>query len=157
MYRYLGLMFCVWSCVAVAGHHENMGHSDDMHVMSGWMKEPLPGVDATAVYLSMHNPRNEADRLISVSTDLAQVSEIHEMLMVDNVMKMRRLDSGISIAADQFVRFEPGGLHIMLFELTQSFKAGETYTVTLDFEYAGKLKVPVTVRATADAGHNHHH
>jgi copper(I)-binding protein len=103
MYRYLAVICCVWSFAVFAGHHE-----DDMHVMNGWVKEPLPGVDATAVYLSMHNPRHEADRLVSVSTDLAKVSEIHEMLMVDNVMKMRRLDSGIVIAPDQLVRLEPG-------------------------------------------------
>jgi len=152
MYRYLAVICCVWSFVVFAGHHE-----DDMHVMNGWVKEPLPGVDATAVYLSMHNPRHEADRLVSVSTDLAKVSEIHEMLMVDNVMKMRRLDSGIVIAPDQLVRLEPGGLHIMLFDLNKSFKAGETYTVDLDFERAGKMRVPVTVKAAGGADHHHHH
>ena len=157
MCRYLGLVCFLWSCLAFAGHHENMEHSDGMHVMNGWVKEALPGVDATAVYLSIHNPRNETDLLLSVSTDLAQISEIHEMSMVDNVMKMRRLDSGLSIAPDQFVRLEPGGLHIMLFGLSKSFKVGETYTVTLVFERAGKISVPVTVRAAAETAHHHHH
>ena len=152
MYRYLWFIFCVWSFLAFAGHHE-----DGMHVMNGWVKEPLPGVDATAVYLSIHNPRKVPDRLISVSTDLAQISEIHEMLMVDDVMKMRRLDSGIAIAPDELVRLEPGGTHIMLFDLNKSFQVGETYTVTLDFERAGKMTVPITVKAAVDSAQHHHH
>ena len=152
MYRYLGVIFCVWSFLAFAGHHE-----DGMHVMNGWVKEPLPGVDATAVYLSMHNPGKVPDRLISVSTDLAQISEIHEMLMVDNVMKMRRLDSGIAIAPDELVRLEPGGSHIMLFDLNKTLEVRETYTVLLNFERAGTMRVPVTVKAVGDAEHHQHH
>ena len=90
-------------------------------------------------------------------TELAQISEIHEMLMVDNVMKMRRLDSGIAIAPDELVRLEPGGSHIMLFDLNKSFQVGETYTVTLDFERAGKMTVPITVKAAVDSAQHHHH
>ncbi|MDC1311549.1 copper chaperone PCu(A)C [Burkholderiales bacterium] len=157
MYRLVGLVCFLWSFLAFAGHHENIEHPDGMHVINAWVKEPLPGVDATAIYLSIHNPSNDADRLVSVSTDLAQISEIHEMLIVDDVMRMRRLDSGVPIAPDQFVKLEPGGLHIMLFELNKSFKVGETHTVILGFESAGEITVPVKVRAAADAAHHHQH
>jgi copper(I)-binding protein len=44
----------------------------------------------------------------------------------------------------------------MLFDLNKSFKVGETYTVDLDFERAGKMRVPVTVKAAGGADHHHH-
>ncbi|GAB4503487.1 MAG: hypothetical protein Fur0043_04790 [Anaerolineales bacterium] len=42
--------------------------------------------------------------------------------------------------------FEPGGLHVMLIGLKSDLQAGETFTVTLTFEKAGKRTLTVTVK-----------
>lgn len=158
MFRYLGLLFFVNASLVFAGHHEPTEHPSEMHIMNAWVKEPLPGVDATAAYLFIHNHGELADRLIGVSTSIAKLSEIHEMSHEDGVMKMRRLDSGILVAPDQKVQLESGGLHIMLFNLNKSIMAGEAYVLTLEFERSGQLDVPVIVKKLADSqSHDHHH
>ncbi|MDA0237025.1 MAG: copper chaperone PCu(A)C [Proteobacteria bacterium] len=158
MFRYLGLFLCLYASVVFSGHHEPKEHPSEMHIMNAWVKEPLPGVDATGAYLFIHNHGKLADRLIGVSTAIAKLSEIHEMFHKNGVMKMRRLKSGISIAPDQKVQLKSGGLHIMLFHLNKPIKAGEAYILTLEFEKSGRVDVPVIVKKGADSkSHDQQH
>ena len=157
MFRYLGLVFFLYASVVFSAHHESTEHSSEMHIMNAWVKEPLPGVDATGAYLFIHNHGKRSDRLVGVSTEIASVSEIHEMSHENGVMKMRRLESGITLAPDQKVQVEPGGIHIMLFHLNKPIKAGEAYVLRLEFEESGLLDVPVIVKKNARSElHDHH-
>ena len=57
------------------------------------------------------------------------------------------------------MRFQPGGLHVMLFGLKQPLKAGEHFPLTLEFEKAGKVEVQVQVEsaeAQVPTGHGEH-
>jgi len=70
------------------------------------------------------------------------------------VMRMRMVDGGrIEIPAGGTVIMEPGGLHLMLINLTEPLEAGAAYPLTLKFERAGEwtLHVPVADDAPADA------
>lgn len=60
-------------------------------------------------------------------------------------MTMKQVE-GIDIPADGSVNLEPGGFHIMLFDLAGPLKAGDTIPVTLTFEQAGEVKVDAEVR-----------
>lgn len=52
----------------------------------------------------------------------------------------------VDIPADGTVTLEPGGLHIMLFDLAGPLKSGQTVPVTLTFEKAGEVKVDAAIR-----------
>ncbi len=161
MYRQILLFFfCFMPAFAPAGHHESKGHGNDMHIMDAWIKEPLPGMDNTAAYLLIHNHSEDSDRLKGVVSDIAEVAEIHEMTLVDGVMKMRRVESGISIAADERASLEPGGLHIMLFNVNREIHAGEAYVISLNFERSGQVHIPFIVKKGVkpkSEQHDHHH
>lgn len=101
-----------------------------------------------AAYLMITNNGDDADRLVSVSTDVAEVVEIHEVTMTDNVMEMSPLHDGLEIPAGESVSLEPGGYHIMLIGLTKSLIAGEDYELTLSFEHAGEVTVTVPIFRT---------
>lgn len=60
-------------------------------------------------------------------------------------MMMKQVHA-VEVPAGKHVMLEPGGLHIMLFDLAGPLKAGETVPVTLTFEQAGQVKVDATVR-----------
>lgn len=85
------------------------------------------------------------DVLLAVSTSVAALAELHETVMDSGAMTMGEADGGVALAAGEPVRFEPGGYHVMLVGLAQPLDVGETFTLTLDFEHAGSVVVPVEV------------
>ena len=73
-------------------------------------------------------------------------------------MKMRQVKD-IPVPAGGQAKLEPGGLHVMLIDLKQPLKAGDTVPLTLRFDDGGKQLVNVPVRAGDGAppmDHKHH-
>jgi len=62
-----------------------------------------------------------------------------------SMMGMRHVSS-IDLSAGEDLVLEPGGFHIMLFDLTGPIKDGDVVPVTLTFEKAGEVKVDATAR-----------
>jgi hypothetical protein len=69
--------------------------------------------------------------------------------MNNGVMEMRQMKS-INLPKGKTIQLAPGGLHVMLFDLKQPMKQGETIPMTLDVITADKhhesIKVDVSVR-----------
>lgn len=78
-----------------------------------WAKSSLAGSDATAGYLRIENKGTEDDRLLSASTEISQVTQLHSMEMEGNVMKMKELPNGLAIPAGKTVELKPKSYHIM--------------------------------------------
>jgi periplasmic copper chaperone A len=119
-----------------------------------WVRAAVPGQKATGMFVQLQS--KTATRLVSVSTPVAGVSEIHEMSMDGGVMRMRAMP-GLDLPAGQTVALKPGGYHLMFMELKQPLKAGDTVPVTLTLENAAKqretLELKVPVRQMAPSGH----
>ncbi len=87
------------------------------------------------------------------------MTEVHEMKMDGNVMKMRAVP-GLELPAGKAVELKPGGYHVMLMDLKGPLAKDSTVPVTLVFKDAKgvetrqELKLPVSVRAPA-AAHSH--
>ena len=80
--------------------------------------------------------------------------------MDGNVMKMRAV-IGLDLPAGKAVELKPGGYHLMLMDLKQELKAGESVPVTLVIEGTGgkreSVDVKAPVKALADSsGHKKH-
>jgi hypothetical protein len=99
---------------------------------------------ASGAFMTITSP--VAGRLVSASSPVAGVTEIHEMTMDGQVMRMRAVD-GLDLPAGRAVQLKPGGYHVMLMELKQPLKAGETVPITLVIERAGGAKESVRVDA----------
>ncbi|MDA9543493.1 copper chaperone PCu(A)C [Bradyrhizobium yuanmingense] len=133
----------------------------DLVVSQAWSRATPGGAKVAGGYLTIENKGNAADRLVSVSADIAGKAEIHEMAMDNGVMKMRALDKGLAIEPGKTVKLAPGGNHLMLQELKGPFKQGDKVPVTLQFEKAGKVTVALAVQgvgaqAPGDGGHSGH-
>jgi len=105
------------------------------------------GAVTGAVYMTLTNKTQAADRLTAASSDVASKLQIHEMAVVDGVMRMRELASGLPIPAGGSVVLKPGGYHVMLIGLKKPLTAGESFPLTLTFEKAGNISVTVQVQA----------
>jgi hypothetical protein len=89
---------------------------------------------------------------------VAGIVEIHEMSMDGTTMRMRAIPA-LDLPAGKAVDLKPGGYHVMLMDLKQPLKAGETVPLTLVVEGAGGQRESVEVKAvvkTPDAQHTKH-
>ncbi len=88
----------------------------------------------SAAYMTIENPLPEAIRLSGAETNAAAVVELHETRIANDVMAMRPVEGGIVIAANGRAVLEPGGLHMMLFDLQRELVEGEAIQATLSFD-----------------------
>lgn len=147
-----------------AAHDHGMATSasvtaGDLEITQAWVRATLPGQPAAGGFLTIDNKGKEADRLLSASSPLTPVTQVHEMKMDGDVMKMAELADGLEIPAGGKVELKPGGFHIMFMGLEKQITEGETVKVTLKFEKAGEVTVDLPVKP-ADAkgmGHEHGH
>jgi copper(I)-binding protein len=128
----------------------------DIIVEQPWSRATLPGAKVAAGYLVVRNTGNSADRLLSVSSDLAERSEIHEMTVKDGVMTMRPLADGLEIGPGESVALEPGGYHLMFMNIERMLAEGDIFQATLEFEKAGSLAVEFKVEGR-DGASSHGH
>jgi len=112
-----------------------------------------PGVPNTAAYFSIQNRSDTSQILIGASTDFATKAEIHNHILVHDMMSMQQ-QSEVVIHPGESVQFSPGGLHIMLFGLKQPLHEGQSVAITL----LTKEGEPIIIKAnvTQPSIHKHH-
>jgi copper(I)-binding protein len=106
----------------------------------------VPGAKTGIVFFTISNAGSTTDRLLRVSTPVAASVALHQMAVDEGMMKMRAVPS-IELRPGARLELQPGGYHLMLLDLKQPLKAGEKFPMTLTFERAGGVTVPVQVEA----------
>lgn len=123
------------------------GGRGGVEVSGAWMPQPARP-DVAGIFMTLTNDGDTADRLVGGATDVADVVEIHETVMdAEGRTMMQPLENGIEIPAGESVELMPGGLHVMLREVTAELVEGDTVTITLRFEQAGEITIDVPVQA----------
>ena len=79
------------------------------------------------------------DRLLTVTSPVVIRIEMHESMTTSGMASMKPLDGGVAVPALNDVKFEPGGKHIMLFNINPGMKVGQT--IRLDFVFASGLQL----------------
>jgi copper(I)-binding protein len=109
-----------------------------------WVRATVAAQKATGAFMTLTSA--QPAKLVGVSSPVAGTVEVHEMKMVDDMMKMRQMQS-LDLPAGQPVKLAPGGYHLMLLELKQPLKDGDKVPLTLEFEDAKKVRSKVVVDA----------
>jgi copper(I)-binding protein len=110
-----------------------------------WVRVPAPSKTETALYLVVENHSAEKRKIVAVSTDAAQVAEMHEMRMERMMMVMTPIKE-ISIPAKGKTSLNPDRLHIMLFGLKTRPAIGDMIDVRLKLDDGSTVPVTATVR-----------
>jgi hypothetical protein len=116
-----------------------------VEVKDVWVRGTVQGQKATGVFMQLKSTDSAA--LVAAQSPVAGVVEIHEMKMENNVMKMRAIPK-LDLPAGQAVDLKPGGYHVMLMDLKQPLKKGDTVPITLKFQ--GKDGKPQEVEVKAE-------
>jgi hypothetical protein len=119
--------------------------AENVVVGEPWVRATVAGQKATGAFMELRSAEDAV--LVSASSPVAGVVEIHEMVMDGNVMKMRAMPR-LDLPAGKSVLLRPGGYHVMLMELKQPLKKGDTVPLSLRVE--GKDRSPRTVDVVAE-------
>ena len=112
-----------------------------------------PSVPNTAAYFSIKNSSDTTKILIGASADFATKAEIHNHIMVNDMMRMEQ-QSEVVINPGQSVHFAPGGLHIMLFGLKQPLSEGESVAISLQTKDGESIII--SAKVARPSVHKHH-
>ncbi len=128
-------------------------------VKDPWVRGTVAQQQATGAFFQITS--TGGGTLVSASSPVAGVVEIHEMAMEGSTMRMRALPNGLDLPAGKTVTLKPGGYHVMLMDLKAPLKTGESVDITLTVEDKDGKKetvaVKAPVKALADAGGHGHH
>ena len=129
-------------------------YAQSVEVKDAWVRASVQGQMATGAFMKLKS--KDGAQLVSVSTPVAGVAEVHEMKMEGDVMKMRAVPA-LDLPAGKTVELKPGGYHVMLMDLKTALKKDSTVPLTLVFKDAAgqqsrvQLQVPVAVMPMAHA------
>lgn len=119
--------------------------ADGLSVTNAWSRSTPEVAKVGVVYFTLANDTKKSDRLLKLSTPVAQKAEVHRTEVLDGIARMREV-AVLHVDAGQTLEFKPGGMHVMLTGLRKPLVAGTTYELDLLFEVAGARKVRVSVR-----------
>jgi len=120
----------------------------DVTVADPWVRGTVPGQRATGAFMKLTSPTDSA--LVGASSPAAKTVEVHEMKMDGGMMKMRAVPE-VPLPAGKPVALSPGGYHVMLMDLAQPLKEGDSVTVTLTFVDKDGRKTTQDVKAPVRA------
>jgi copper(I)-binding protein len=100
----------------------------------------IPGMSMRAGYLTLKNNSAEDIRITHVSSPQIRSVEIHETVIENDIAKMRKV-AELIIPPGETLRFERGGLHLMLTEVDN-----ETSEVSLSLHSDDQLLLTLNTR-----------
>lgn len=119
--------------------------SGKLEIQNPWLRAAGSGMN-TAFFFDVVNGTEKADTLIGASSDLADVTELHETYKTDDDrMGMRKVES-LEIKSGETLQFKPRSYHVMLIKLKDDLRLGEEGTITLQFKNAGEISVKAEVK-----------
>ena len=139
--RILALLLCLIAVSALAAPAQ----TSDIEAIQPWVRV-TPGQRTGALYMTLHNGGADTDRLVGVSTPMAQRAELHASVEEGTVVRMQKID-GIELSPGGSVPLQSGAVHIMLVGLDPNVKPGASMPVTLRFQRAGDIVISAPVLA----------
>ena len=143
MFRAIVLLFSLVTCILHA----------EVIVTDATVRLLPPSVPNTAAYFSIQNSSDTSHTLIGASADFATKAEIHNHVLVDDMMSMQQ-QSEVVIPPGESVKFSSGGLHIMLFGLKQPLREGQSVAFSLLTKEGQSISVTASV--ARPSAHSHH-
>ena len=143
------LRFVVSLCLVslpIAAAFADGASTSPVEVSQAWARATPPGAEVGGAYATFRNTSTKELRITGVSSAVSGSAEIHEMSMVDGVMRMRHLEDGLRLPPGATVSLKPGGDHIMLMTLKHPLKAGDAVALEFRVSDGETLKVSAPVR-----------
>lgn len=107
--------------------------AQNVTVTDAWARATVPGQKATGAFMVI--TAKDLAKLVAASSPVAGITEIHEMKMDKDVMRMSPVGA-LELPAGKAVELKPGGYHVMLMDLKNPLADKANIPLTLTFEDA---------------------
>jgi hypothetical protein len=104
-------------------------HRYPVQLMDAWVRAQPSAAGQSVLYGTLFNDSDQDWTITSVACEHVRRPEIHESVMRDDMVTMRRVPE-LRILKGQRVELRPGGLHLMLMGLEAPLAPGEYVTCT---------------------------
>ena len=159
--RYFLAALAALTCFYITAHAQTTP-APSIKITDPWVRATVAQQSGTGAFMQLTAATDV--RLVEARSTVAGVVEIHEMAVVNNVMRMRQIE-GLELPAGRAVELKPGGYHVMLMNLKGQIKVGDKVPLTLVIEGRDKKRETIEVIAVArplstpsdDAKHQHKH
>jgi copper(I)-binding protein len=121
-----------------------MAQQSSLIVQDAWVRA-TPGTDVAAAYLTLRNAGGSPVTVIGIESPIAMHAMIHETTTEGGQSRMRPYERLI-VAPGSAVKFEPGGLHVMLHGLKQPLTVGQSVPLVVRLADGATLQVTAAVR-----------
>ena len=126
--------------------------SDDLVFTDVWSRQPVPGQSTSAIYATIANTGATDIRITGASVEVTDRVELHETRMEDGLMTMSEAPNGFVVPAGGRFLFEPGGPHVMLFDIDPATYPTDAVDVTFTFDSGDPTFATAEVRAVGGGG-----
>ena len=129
----------------------------EVKVSDAWARATAPGQTSAVVQFSIIS--QEDAWLLAISSPVAGAVEMHSMTHENDVMKMRPIHL-LPLPAGKQVELG-SGKHVMLLNLKQPLKEGDSIPLTLTVQFTDKhkesIKIKAMVRSLTESHGKHEH
>jgi len=141
--------------MSVAGN--SIAADAHLMIMDPWVREAPPNAKMLAGYFTIMNHSGKSVEIVGASSDKFEKVELHKTVHEEGVAKMIAQPS-VEVGKHATVKFQPGGLHLMLIEPKTKLKAGDKVDITLKLNKGDELKMTAVVKkGGAKEEHSHEH
>ncbi len=138
--------------LALPAMAEDVARVGSVVIADPWARASIVAGRPGAAYLTLRNEGAEPDALVEATTPAAGHAMLHETtLSADGVARMGHVDA-LEIPPGGAATLAPGGLHLMLMDLSAPLREGETVALTLRFRSGGEATVTAPVLGPAASG-----
>lgn len=152
MNRLLTLAAALFLAAPAFAHETVVGGLEILHPH---IPAPSPNAMAAIGFMAIANNGVEADSLIGISADFAEMSGLHETKIDANGVGSMQLIAALEIPAGGTVVLEHGTYHFMFMGLKGIPTEGHTVKATLIFEHAGPVEIEFMIEADGAMPEDH--
>jgi copper(I)-binding protein len=124
-----------------------------LSLTDGWIKSAPTGM--TAIFGTLTNTTGHDITVMSGTTPVAAMVQLHEVVTVNGTSKMQPKAGGFLIPAHGSHELKPGGDHVMLMGLKQPIKAGDMVTATLSLKDGSSVAISAIGKDFAGANESY--
>ncbi|MCH8566236.1 copper chaperone PCu(A)C [Nesterenkonia sp. LB17] len=102
--------------------------------------------EMTSVFGTIENLTDQDLTVVGASSEVAGITELHEIVEEDGRQIMQEIEDGFIIPASGSLELQAGGDHLMLMDLQQELLPGEVFDISLEFEDGTQESIKAMVR-----------
>lgn len=149
-YNFYALFILIILCPSLAQALDSIKNNELVSIKNAWVRPSNPGQEVGAAYMTFLSSQDTT--LISVESDITNAIEIHSMSVENGVMKMRMLDT-LELQAGKPYKLEPGGFHLMLFDLKKPLIRDDQVKFVLTFKKKNKASIKQSIIVKVQDSH----